>query len=135
MSSFAIRGGTVLAYTGATPHLHIVCSDPVFYPQIAGVGVLVVNISSVKPGVPYDRTCILHQGEHPFISHDSFVVYAQAVIWKLESVERRIETGEISPHSHLEEPYISEVIEGFYKSPKVARQILKFCKSHCTPVP
>ena len=123
-----LRGGTVLASTGSINHLHIICSNPCFYPQIGELGVLVVNISSVKPDTTYDPTVILHQGEHPFITHDSYVLYAQAVVWKLESIERRIESGEILPQSPLAEPYISNVIAGFFKSPYVPRKILKFCE-------
>mgnify|MGYP001079851293 FL=1 len=92
MTLSLLRGGTVLASTGSINHLHIICSAPRFYRQIGGLGVLVVNISSVKPGTTYDSTVILHQGEHPFITHDSYVLYAQAVVWKLESIERRIES-------------------------------------------
>lgn len=135
MSSYAIRGGTVLAYTGSTPHLHIVCSDPAFYPEIGGIGVLVVNISSVKEDLAYDCTCVLHAGAHPFVVHDSYVVYAKAVVWKLESIEKRIENGEVVSQSNLAEPYISNVISGFFKSPFVVRRILKFCQQHCVPRP
>ena len=135
MSSYAIRGGTVLAYTGAVPHLHIVCSDPAFYPEIGGIGVLVVNISSVKEDLTYDSTCVLHAGEHPFVVHDSYVVYAKAVVWKLENIEKRIESGEVVPKSSLAEPFISNIISGFFKSPFVARRILKFCQKHCEPRP
>lgn len=135
MISSLMRGGTVLAATGSYNHLHIICSDPHFYPQIGGEGVLVVNISSVKPDIPYDSTVVLHCGEHPFIQHDSYVLYAQAVVWKTETIKRRIESGEIIPKTSLKEPYITDVIKGFYRSPYVTRKILKFCKAHCTPSP
>lgn len=128
MSMPFLRGGTVLASTGSIDHLHIICSDPSFYPQIGAIGVLVVNITSVKPNTTYDQTVVLHHGAHPFIVHDSYVLYAQAVVWKLETIEKRIESGEIIPQEPLNEPYISNVISGFFKSPFVPRKILKFCK-------
>lgn len=94
-----------------------------------------MNISSVKEDLAYDCTCVLHAGAHPFVVHDSYVVYAKAVVWKLESIEKRIENGEVVPQSNLAEPYISNVISGFFKSPFVVRRILKFCQQHCVPRP
>ncbi len=29
--------------------------------------VLVVNISSIKPDTPHDNTCVLGEGDHPFL--------------------------------------------------------------------
>ena len=62
----------------------------------------------MKEDLAYDCACVLHAGEHPFVVHDSYVVYAKAVVWKLESIEKRIKSGEIVPKSNLAEPYISQ---------------------------
>ena len=53
------RKGTVLAPTGPCNHLHVICNDPVYYPVNDCYCVLVVNISSIKDGVPHDPSCVL----------------------------------------------------------------------------
>lgn len=131
MNSTTFRGGTVLAQTGDKKHLHIICSEPAFYSGIGALGVLVVNITSVDPERPYDTTCVLHPGDHPFIEHDSYVLYAKAVVWKTSSIENRILTGEIVTQPPLKEPVISNVISGFLISPMTNRRILNFCRNNC----
>ena len=53
------RKGTLLIPTGGTKHLHIVMNDPAYSPEFGDERVLIVNISTIKPDVPYDKTCEL----------------------------------------------------------------------------
>lgn len=39
---------------------------------------LIVPISSVKPGIFYDPTCVIEPGAHPFITVQSYVLYRKA---------------------------------------------------------
>lgn len=36
---------------------------------------LLAFISSIKDGLEYDDTCVLHKGDMQFIKHDSYIVY------------------------------------------------------------
>ncbi|REI82822.1 hypothetical protein [Klebsiella variicola] len=111
------RKGTVLAPVGGSDHLHIICNDPVHYPIHGCDCVLVVNISSVYPPPAYsDPACILHAGEHPFVFHDSFVYYEDAIVWKVPNVISREQSGELTPHADMEENVLQRVLSGFEAS-------------------
>ncbi|MCT9837521.1 hypothetical protein N3K61_24580, partial [Escherichia coli] len=86
----------MLAPTGPCNHLHVICNDPVYYPVNDCYCVLVVNISSIKDGVPHDPSCVLNSGDHRFIKHPSYVVYAEAIIWRVDNMVRKQRSGEIS---------------------------------------
>lgn len=122
------KKGTLLAQTGALKHLHIICCDPV--ETYNGPAVLVVNISTVKENLVYEKTCILKKGEHPFVKQDSYVVYKQAVVWKVESIERRLRSGEIIFCEDVTQDVLDKVLKGFLNSKSVNRRILNFIKTY-----
>lgn len=69
------RGDAVLMpkYADATPHMWIVLTAP-----DANNDVVIVNVTSLKNHA--DQTTILKVGDHPYIKHDSVVLYADARI-------------------------------------------------------
>ncbi|EAA0619059.1 hypothetical protein FYL48_21945, partial [Shigella flexneri] len=107
------RKGTVLAPTGPCNHLHVICNDPVYYPVNDCYCVLVVNISSIKDGVPHDPSCVLNSGDHRFIKHPSYVVYAEAIIWRVDNMVRKQRSGEISVHDDMPEATFNRILDGF----------------------
>lgn len=60
--------------SGPNEHLFTVVLGPA---HLEGYGdapqVVVVSFSSIKPGLPYDESCTVAAGVHPFITRDSFV--------------------------------------------------------------
>lgn len=129
------RKGTVLAPSGPTNHLHVICNDPVYYPINDCYCILVVNISSVKPSVPHDPSCILQVGDHDFIKHPSYVVYAEAVIWRVDTVAKRHKEGEIVPHKDMSEATFARILSGFDVSEQVSPKNLRFKNRYCSSQP
>ncbi|ROP60131.1 hypothetical protein EDF81_2963 [Enterobacter sp. BIGb0383] len=126
------RKGTVLAPVGGANHLHIVCNAPVFHPVHGCDCVLVVNISTVYPTPAYhDPACILSAGEHPFVRHDSYVYYGDAIIWKVPNVVSREQSGELIQHVDMQEAVFQRVLTGFEQSEFTSGKILKFYRQHC----
>lgn len=121
----SIKGGSILAIAGPLKHLHFICSDPFFNKDTGAVSVVAVNISSVKEGRPYDNTCMLDKGDHPFIRHLSYVYYKEAVIFRVEKIKYGIEAGDIKVLEKATEPVINRVISGFFKSKFTSRKIIK----------
>lgn len=68
------------------PHLFFVLSDLRKNPR----HVLVMNLSTVRPGIPHDDSCYLHPGDHPFICQKSYVVYARAQIVSVKRLHKLI---------------------------------------------
>ncbi|AYY81064.1 MULTISPECIES: hypothetical protein [Proteus] len=126
------KRGTVLAPTGPCEHLHVVCNDPVYYPINGCDCVLVVNISSCKEGVPFDATCLLKPGDHDFIRHDSYVVYREAIIWRVPNVISRVQTGEIIPRSDVSFDVFKRINAGFGISEQVIPKNFKFWRTFCS---
>lgn len=123
------RRGTLLILTGATHHLHIVMNDPVFSAEHSAHSILLVNISSVKEHVPYDATCVLDAGCHPFVKRQSYVSYAHAVVSNAGHVEVKMAAGEIIQKDDVSEDIFTRVLQGFFKSDQVTPKILRFMKN------
>ena len=126
------RKGSLLIPAGSCQHLHIICNDPVFYPALAKECFLAVNISSIDPIIQYDTTCILKDGDHPFIKHDSYVYYRKADIFGATTTERMVAEGDISLHDPFCDVIFEKILAGFYQSNEVKPKILKFFQKYCT---
>lgn len=68
--------------TAPIPHPHFVVHGPaIFAPRGASVPqIILVHATSVKPNRPYDKSCVLQQGDHPSIHHPSYIWYRYAKI-------------------------------------------------------
>ena len=76
---------------GGVKHLFFVVSKP------ESNRVLLVHVCSIKPGRECDTSCVIRPEEHPFVKHDSFVVYS-ATMFALEShVEAQVRAGICRP--------------------------------------
>ncbi|AGO56575.1 hypothetical protein SOD_c36170 [Serratia plymuthica 4Rx13] len=127
------RKGAVFAKTGPCKHLHIVCNDPVYYPINDCFCILVVNVSSVKFGVPHDDSCILNAGDHGFIHHESYVVYHQAAIWRVDGVVEKHANGELEKHHEdFNELVFQRVLNGFDISERVSITNHRFWRKYCS---
>lgn len=125
------RKGTILIPTGPVKHLHFVCSDPVFYPQYTKECVLVVNITSIKEGLEHDASCLLDVGDHPFITHPSYVYYRKADIYGADNLTRNIADGSFDVHDVCGEATFKRILEGFTISEDVTPKVLSFYQKHC----
>ncbi|MCW7547751.1 hypothetical protein OO184_07330 [Photorhabdus sp. APURE] len=126
-----LRKRSLLIPSGYTDHLYIICCDPVFYPKKTKTCFLAVNISSLKPDIPYDRTCILNCGDHPFIRHPSFVFYGRADIFGSVTVEQHMSAGDIKIHEPCGDSVFNRILSGFDISPHVTLEIRNFYKKYC----
>ena len=125
MNDIPKKGGSLLAIAGTVDHLHFICSNPFFNRHTGEISVVAVNISSIREGKPYDKTCVLSEGDHPFIRHDSFVYYKGAVIFRVEKLRFSIQAGEISVLDDVSETVLQKVLQGFKLSPFTPKKILK----------
>lgn len=109
-------------------HLFIVLSDPVTDEKV----VLLVSISSVKPGRWNDESCLLYPGEHPFIKKDSFVDYASARIELGDKLLRGVKAGKLIPQDPVTEEVFARICAGVMASRRTPRYIRQFFLIHCT---
>lgn len=122
------RKGTLLIPTGGTKHLHIVMNDPAYSPEFGDERVLIVNISTIKPDVPYDKTCELGVGCHDFVRHPSYVYYKEAVISLVPRIIEKCELGEIDLQQPVNDVLYERIFNGFNVSKHVTPKIKRYLK-------
>lgn len=126
-----LRKGTILIPTGPCDHLHVICNDPVFYPRLVKDCVLAVNLSTVNALIDCDNTCILKIGDHPFIKHDSYILYRKADIFGVNSISRSVDDGSFSTHQPFNDIAFEKILAGFAISKEVRPKIKSFYNKFC----
>lgn len=130
MTGIAFKKGTLLILTGPVPHFHIVMNDPVFSGEHGKDTVLVVNISSVKPHVYHDPSCVLHPGCHAFVRHQSWVVYEGATVMNTARIDEQVASRDITTHEPASDALFEQVRQGFDCSPHLKPKIRRYLKIH-----
>lgn len=121
------KGDAILIPTGnGKSHLFFVLNDPLPDPPKQ---VLLISISTYHGRTQEDSTCLLNDGDHEFIKHESYVEYSIGRIATLESVERNIATNYFSKKEPLSEDILQKIIDGIYESKRVKPFIKEFLES------
>lgn len=60
--------------------------------------VLLASVCTIYEGIPYDSACILRQGDHSFIRHDSYINYSKLRQESAAHVEKLLEANYFIPH-------------------------------------
>lgn len=120
------KGSTLLIPSGPKDghkHLFAVMITPT---GVDGYGkepiVLMACVTSVKEGVTNDDTCVLNNGDHPFIEHSSFIDYRFTRLEKAKFVETKVQSGEFIEKEPCSPDLIKRIIQGALKSRKINRE-------------
>jgi hypothetical protein len=105
-------------------HLFVILTDPQ-----EDSDVLLVSLSSLRPALPHDPTCILVAGDHPFVRHDSFVFYRLARIVPVAALRRRVRDGTFIPREPMREEVFSRICQGLLASPHTTPKIKRFYRA------
>jgi hypothetical protein len=109
----------LLVPSGPDQHLFIVCNDT------CKLGLnLLVNISSYYDGC--DKTCLLDEGDHPFVKHLSYVFYARAILSHAAQIDRGLNGKILKPQPDMIEEVFRRVEAGITVSPDTPGNILKY---------
>ena len=136
---FVVRRATLLVPSGpprdpARRHLFICLTDPAGRQR----EVLLVCVTTLRDGLPGDRTCALAPGEHSFITRASYADYRFARIEAATRVERAVKCGWFGALEPVAPAVFERVSRGFERSPFVAPNLLEFyrCNSQiCRSAP
>jgi hypothetical protein len=106
-------------------HLFILLTDP--RTDEAGKNcVLMVSLSTIRPGTPHDATCILYPGDHPFVKHESYVVYQKARLEDAEKVLRGVKNGQLVAQSPMDGAVFARICKGLEDSRLTPSKLLTF---------
>lgn len=115
-----IPGGTLIIPSGPTgKHLFVILNKPKDFAGYKNSSVL-VNISSIRKA-PYDDTCILEPGSHPFINQRSYIAYRHARVDREESLIQKVNALLFTPHEPLDDELLEQIHNGLYESPQTRR--------------
>ncbi|MCW7551076.1 hypothetical protein NX722_28320 [Endozoicomonas gorgoniicola] len=103
-------------------HLFILLTDPVTHEKL----VLIVSLSSVKKGIPYDNSCVLYPGDHSFISKKSFVDYSRIQIVPADKIVNGVKKGVFQPFETLHTDLFARVCHGLQISERTKPRFLNF---------
>lgn len=112
------KGETYLIPSGPDLHLFVVATAE----DAAGMHIL-INVTSIDPHIPYDDTCELRTGDHPFIKKPSYVAYGFAIERHKNFVDRQVKLRIYKPQEHASDDLVSKICEGIKKSKFTPRGI------------
>ena len=105
--------------TGTTPHLWVV----LWGPDGPADAFVIVSLSTLRPHS--DLTCILSAGEHPFIQHDTCVVYSDARRLTREKLRRAIQTRGALPRPPMDLAIVERIRRGLLISPRTPHAMVR----------
>ena len=117
-------GATLLIPSGAGKHLFVVLNRPRPFPGYGSQPcVVLVNLSSVRKNIPYDTTCRLPAGCHPFVVAESYVRYQDARIYRADELGQRVAQGLFTLHEPMAEEWLEAIRAGLRRSPRTKREL------------
>lgn len=115
-------GDCFLIPSGGKNHLFTIVLGPEL---LDGYGqneqVVLVSVTTIKPDAPYDPACVLRAGDHPFITHDSYVLYRKPEIRTVQEVDRMIETMGWQPREACTPEVYRRIMAGLHASKLMPR--------------
>lgn len=113
---------------GLKDHLNVILYEPAHYPN-EGFGkhvcIVKVNLTSIKKGQYYDDACIVSKGEHPFIVHDSYVLYEKMEIELFNHIITCVNNGPWRPAPPVSANLLQRMQDGAKNSDDAPRKFKK----------
>lgn len=111
---------------GEFKHLFAIAVGP---QPIEGYGtqphVIMVSVTSIKPDYPYDPACVIKAGEHPFVTHDSYVYYRDPRIESVAHVQAMVDQAVWQSKEPCSPELLERIRTGLMSSTRVPRYIKK----------
>jgi hypothetical protein len=125
MSAWQPKAGEALLMpSGAGDHLFVILNDPT---PFTGYGskphVVLVNLSTVHEGIPYDATCVLEPGCHPFVKRRSFAYFGRARVEPSDHVQTLVSQGYFKPLPAMPAGELERMLAGLRISPFTKRAV------------
>ena len=93
----------LLADRGIDPHLWFVLSDPSLDPR----HVVIVSFTSWAPYK--DQSCVVDQGDHPWIKHKTCVYFRGAQVVSNDILDRQVAAGVLVPQPPLGQALLDRI--------------------------
>lgn len=129
-----VRRATLLIPSGPAhdhdrKHLFIILTDPVINPENQLSSVLLTSLSTLNPSLPHDATCILHPGDHPFITRNSFISYSTSRILEEAKLINGVATGVFVARELIDVSIVERICAGLSVSQQTPVKINRFYRT------
>lgn len=121
-----VQRATLLIPSGPSKHLFILLTDPTDLPPSDTKHSLIVGLASIRQGRPYDATCCIYVGDHPFIKHDSYVYYYYSKIEETRKLIDGYKQGFFDHKETLDSAIFARVCKGLLESRQTPLKIKQF---------
>jgi len=131
-----VRRATLLIPSGPAhdldrKHLFIILTDPVADPLNEGKdSILLTSLSTLDAAYPYDPTCILHPGDHPFVTRDSYVSYRDSRILETAKIVNGVTSGVFVVKDLMDSSIVDRICDGLSISPHTTEKIKRFFRMY-----
>jgi len=130
-----VRRATLLIPSGPAhdhdrKHLFIVLTDPVINPENQLSSVLLTSLSTFNPSLPHDATCILHPGDHPFITRNSFISYSTSRILEEAKLINGVTSGVFVARELMDTGIVERICAGLSVSQQTPVKINRFYRTY-----
>lgn len=122
--SLPYRGGGILMPFNDKPHLFAIMNDECRDGQC-----LVIMLTTVHRGRYFDQTCIVNAGEHPFVQHESYLLYRKAETPRAQHVRNMLSKGYFRPKDDFSTALFDRIALGIYDSDETTPRIIRYADS------
>jgi hypothetical protein len=109
-----VKIGDTFLRADSDRHLWVVLSDPEKDPE----NVLLVNMTTWN--ATKERACILHTGDHPWITHETCINYGDAVVTTLAKLLSAKDGGALRLHQAFAAIVVRRMLDGAAQSVHLA---------------
>lgn len=74
-----------------------------------------------------DTTVVLEPGDHPFLDHETVIMYSDARIVPVRQIRMQYERRKITVNVPLDEPVLRRIQEGVHESADATPRVKEFC--------
>ena len=88
---------------------------------------MLVPVSTYKEGRKgHDDTCLLEQGDHPFIKHRSYIKYRSARQEPADKLKQGVANKLYVAHEMIDDDVFQRILEGFGRSRLVSQFVFNY---------
>ncbi|MES2343641.1 MAG: hypothetical protein V4597_18380 [Pseudomonadota bacterium] len=125
MASLPYRAGALLIPFNPKLHLFAILNDPCQDKQC-----LVVMVTTIYEGKKYDPSCVLKEGDHPFIERPSYLLYRMAETIRSAQIETRLGQKYYVAKPDFEEEVFTRIVNGLYASDETRLRIIRYAENN-----
>ncbi len=88
-----------------------------------------ISITTIYDKSKLDRLLVLHEGDHPFLRHDSVPFYALAGFFSIRELETALANGEAKPRENASPALVTKILNALIESDFTPNHVRAYCRT------